>query len=102
VTKNPERSHYDADFERVRAILREWDPIGVYSAADTDENERPPDEYDSYIPPILSSLRSGGGAQRIASYLAFVREKQMGLPPLPSRDREFAERIEKWWGDQRE
>jgi hypothetical protein len=97
VTRRPERQECDADFEKVREFLREWDAIGVYHPADPEDDGWPPDEYDSYIPHILTLLRSGHGAGRIASHLEFARTQQMGLPPHSSRDREFGQRIEEWW-----
>jgi len=49
------------------------------------------------IPQILSLLRAGHGADRISAHLEFARTQQMSLPAAPSRDREFAQRIEAWW-----
>jgi hypothetical protein len=97
VTRRPERLQYDADLQKVREFLRDWDAIGVYHLADPEDDDWPPDEYDSYIPHILSLLHSGHGADRIASHLEFARTQQMGLPPHSSRDLEFARRIEDWW-----
>ena len=92
----------DSDFQRVREFLRAWDAIGLYHPIDVEDDDCPPDEYDSYIPHILSLLRSGHGADRIASHLEFARTQQMGLPPHPSRDLEFGRRIEEWWRSERD
>ena len=97
MTRRSERHEYDANFARVREFLREWDAIGVYHPADAGDDGWPPDEYDTYIPHILSLLRSGHGAERIASHLEFARTQQMGLPPHSSRDLEVAQRIDAWW-----
>ena len=102
MTRRPEREQYDADFEKVRAFLREWDAIGVYQPTESEDDDWPPDEYDSYIPNILSLLRSGHDADRIASHLELARTQEMGLPAHPSRDLEFARRIELWWRSQSE
>lgn len=103
MTRRPPRRRYQEDFDQIRAFLREWDAIGVYRGEKA-EDEWPPDEYDSYIPHILSLLGDGYGADRIASHLEFARTQQMGLPSSPSRDLEYARRIEAWWrspsGDQ--
>ena len=97
MTRRPARQQFDVDFEKVREILRGWDAIGVYHPAEPEDDDWPPDEYDSYIPHILSLLHSGHGADRIASHLDFLRTEQMGLSPYSSHDREFAQKIEEWW-----
>ena len=97
MTRKPQRQQHDADFGKVREFLQKWDAIGVYHPADSEDDDWPPDEYDSYIAHVLSLLHSGHGADRIASYLEFARTQEMGLSPFPSRDREVAKRIEEWW-----
>jgi hypothetical protein len=50
------------EIEQLRSLLmEEWDPIGVHHFSDDDEDrESYWDEYDSYMPAILSDLDSGG------------------------------------------
>ena len=97
MTRRPARQQYDANFEKVREFLRDWDAIGVYHPAEPEDDDWPPDEYDSYIPHFLALLRSGHSADRIASHLEFLRTQQMGLQPQSSRDLKFARKIEGWW-----
>jgi hypothetical protein len=58
------------EIEQLRSLLmEECDPIGVHHFADDDENrESYWDEYDSYIPAILSDLDSGGSPHVAAAF----------------------------------
>lgn len=51
-----------------------WDPIGIAGM--------PPgrDDYDGYVCPVFSLLRSGAPASAIAAHLEYVADKRMGLP----------------------
>jgi hypothetical protein len=63
--------------QRVSEILRkDWDPIGL-------GDDGPKDEYDSYVPQVHEILTNepsvDGAVSQIASYLTWVRIRQMGL-----------------------
>ena len=60
----------------IRALWREWDPIGVYSDPDSG---CPPDEYDSYLGPCLRFLEQPGSEQELAKYLSYIVGEHMGL-----------------------
>ncbi len=70
-----------------------WDPIGI--------NEAFPDaadEYDSYIPTLLSRLLGGATASEVADYLIGVEVDLMGLPSRPAVTlSEVAERVVDWY-----
>lgn len=86
------------EIEQLRALLMEkWDPIGVHDLAD-DEIDREAywDEYDSYMPAILSDLQNGGDVEWLAQYLARRRTVDMGLGNRPDLDRHAAEAIIAW------
>lgn len=51
-----------------------WDPIGVAGMPAAR------DEYDGYVRPVFSLLRSGAPASAIAAHLEYVADKRMGLP----------------------
>jgi hypothetical protein len=81
------RDRFNHDIKAVKAILRRWDPIGVFN--DT-EDAAPADEYDSYAPRILSLLYSGASAAEVAAHLNDVRTNSIGLPPHPNIDEGIA------------
>lgn len=69
-------------------LLREhWNPIHA---------DVPPDEYEAYAPEVarhVSERTDKAAAAHVASYLASVRTRRMGLPDAPEVDAEAAERI---------
>ncbi|MDQ1074287.1 MULTISPECIES: hypothetical protein [Microbacterium] len=74
-TSSPPRSLSPAAL-RVRAVLWEWDPIGVRDIGDG----WPDDEYDDLIVPILEALASKPTADELAADLRSVVEIDYGLP----------------------
>ena len=64
--------------DQINDLLNEWDPIGVVEVLD--KSGLPPEEYRSYVPGILSLLKSGSDARALAEHLAFLRTAVMGLP----------------------
>ena len=86
------------DLLRVRAILREWDPIGVFP----DMEGGPRDEYDSYAPRILRMLEKDCTAQAIVRQLQNLRVRWMELPLVRDRDEEIAARLLAWRHSQHE
>lgn len=79
----------------LRQLFNEWDPIGVYHFDEDDD--LPPDEYDCQIGPLLSALRAGHDAQRIADSLRLQLKNHFGLDPANSNPEAFAERLLNWW-----
>jgi hypothetical protein len=72
-------------------------PIGVHHFSDEDKDrEAYWDEYDSYIPAILSNLEKGGDVECLARYLARRRTMDMSLGQRPDLDRQAAEAIVAW------
>lgn len=59
----------------VRAILNDWDPIGVI------ENGVPSDEYDCLIAPLLDHLAGGADAAAIAAVLRTELSDHFGMDP---------------------
>ena len=62
-----------------------WDPIGAAGVPSAR------DEYDSYLPRVLSLLKQGASDLELAGYLITVEEEQMGLRPNLARASEVAE-----------
>jgi hypothetical protein len=90
--------HPDADPVRrdLRALLRRWDPIGVFE--DDDPAFRPPeDEYDCLIPGILERLDAGQGSDELFGFLEHEIVEHFGLAVRPGVDRAFAQEIADWW-----
>jgi hypothetical protein len=86
------------EIEQLRRILLEkWDPIGVHAFAEPgDDASAYWDEYDSYMPAILSDLERGGDVEWLSQYLASRRTEAMGLDDRPDLDRRAAEFIVAW------
>jgi hypothetical protein len=71
---------YNALVEPVRRVLLEtWDPIGVATIG------APRDEYDSYIPGIISLLQQTMRPEDIAAHLDEIADARMGLRPQRGR-----------------
>lgn len=61
---------------RVRAVLNEWDPIGVHHIG----HGWPEDEYDDLILPVLEALDDRPTIEQLAADLRTVVEVDYGLP----------------------
>jgi hypothetical protein len=79
----------------LRALLYEWDPIGVSA-----EPDWPGDEYDDLIAPLREQLSAGTTAGELAVFLEGWVAEHMGLNPEVDREERFAERLCAWWGQQ--
>ncbi len=67
-----------------------WDPIGI---AGTPQAR---DEYDSYVPSVVSLLLSDAKAESIAAHLTRLTTDPMGMSPNRQRDLETAELLLEW------
>jgi hypothetical protein len=83
------RKRFDRDVEAVKAILREWDPIGVFPNCE----DGPRDEYDSYAPQVLSLLYAAKPAEDIANHLDHLRAHDMRMPKQHEQDFAIATRL---------
>lgn len=61
---------------RIRAVLWEWDPIGVRWIGDG----WPEDEYDDLLVPLIDALAAGPSVDGLAAELRDVLETDYGLP----------------------
>jgi hypothetical protein len=73
--------------------MREWDPIGV---AEWPEAQ---DEYDGYIPHIVSLLDKGASEQEVAKYLDAVATERMELNPDRARSLATARALVRLWAE---
>ena len=83
--------------KEIRALWRQWDPIGVYTSPDS---ACPPDEYDSYLGPCLRLLEQQAPAEEIAKYLSYIVGEYMGLGESGvehSRPPQFARKLQAWY-----
>jgi len=76
----------------LRALLYEWDPIGV-----APEPEWPRDEYDDLVDPLLAALSARAAAGELAVLLEAHVHDHIGLDPDPDREERFAQRLVEWW-----
>lgn len=88
----PDSPWRDRGERELRALLREWDPIGI-----AQEPDWPDDEYDALIEPLRRRLAAGAAAGELAVYLEGHVAEHMGLAPDPDREERFAERLVAWW-----
>jgi hypothetical protein len=65
------------DLRRVEAILRDWNPIGF---------PVPPDEYDSYAPPIVTLVAGGASIDDVRAHLHELRTDTIGVGADPDAD----------------
>ena len=64
-------------------MFEEWDPIGVHTEYDEEDDQRAYwDEYDSYLPEIARRL-GAGDEDGLVTYLAHIRNGFNVTPFLP-------------------
>jgi hypothetical protein len=87
----------------IKAVLREWDPIGVYEPAlSPDEDDPwPDDEYNSYAPRVHALLDSGATSKEVCAWLSEVRTSSMALPKNDEADMRIAEKLVAWFSTER-
>ena len=92
------KASVERQVEAVKSTLRRWDPIGVLPGPGDDEG--PMDEYDSYAPQVLSTLRSGCSVEEMTNHLEWIRTKAIGMTPYRTRDKVVAKELVSWWRSQ--
>lgn len=65
----------------LRALLNEWDPVGVFDPEDGDDESWPVDEYDCIRDPLISHLLRGYGRDDVAAFLRDELTSHFGLEP---------------------
>ena len=83
--------------KEIRALWRDFDPIGVYASPDS---ECPPDEYDNYLGPCLQLLERRASTEELANYLSYIVGEYMGLGTTDlvlSQSSEFAGKLQEWY-----
>jgi hypothetical protein len=76
----------------LRALLYEWDPVGVAA-----EPDWPGDEYDDFVAPLRERLQRGAAAGELAVFLEEQVTQHIGLQPDAEREERFAARLVEWW-----
>jgi len=67
-----------------------WDPIGVSEAPAAR------DEYDSYVPGVVSLVARGATEEELTAFLTDIEASQMGLTPNSERARLAARVLLSW------
>jgi hypothetical protein len=78
----------------LRALLNEWDPIGVGPSG-------PSDEYDCLLWPIMRMLEDGIGQEQLVSSLKNQFTEHFGGRWDPQGAASFAERARAWFRSRR-
>ena len=79
--------------DELRALLYEWDPIGVSA-----EPDWPRDEYDDLIEPLRTRLGAGAHAGELAIFLEQHVTEHIAVDADPDREERLAARLVEWWG----
>jgi hypothetical protein len=79
----------------LRALLYEWDPVGV-----AEEPDWPGDEYDDFVAPLRERLERGATAGELAIFLEQQVSDHVGLQPDADREERFAARLVAWHAGQ--
>lgn len=77
---------------QLRALMCEWDPIGVMS-----DPRWPRDEYDCLVGPLLTLVVSGASEKEIAGHLRKEIDEHFGLAPDNYDFTEIARRVHRWF-----
>lgn len=77
---------------QLRALMCEWDPIGVMS-----DPNWPRDEYDCLVGPLLTLLAQGASEEQLAQYMRKDLDEHFGLPPDNYDFTEVARRVRRWF-----
>ena len=75
----------------LRAMLNEWDPIGVSGLGDAT------DEYDCLLWPLMRMLEENSSVEVLAAYLTTELREHFGLDPSLRGPAEFATRAKNWF-----
>jgi hypothetical protein len=77
----------------LRALLNQWDPIGVMGP------EAPPDdtEYDDLLWPLMRLLEGGASAADLDEHLRRKLDSDYGFTPNPTEVQRVARRIKEWF-----
>jgi hypothetical protein len=81
-----------ARWSELRALLCEWDPIGVMG-----DPEWPRDEYDCMVGPVMRLLESDASDADIAAYLRDEIANHFGLSPEHYDFPSVARRARSWF-----
>lgn len=76
----------------LRALLNEWDPIGVGA-----EPDWPGDEYDDLVEPLRARLAAGASAGELSIFLEQYVIEHIGGASDADREERFAARLVEWW-----
>ncbi|MHB1568387.1 MAG: hypothetical protein ACYC0H_04200 [Solirubrobacteraceae bacterium] len=84
--------HETGERELRQLLYWKWDPIAV-----SGQFPRTADEYDGYVPEVVSALRKGASATDVAELLEAIESDRMGLGQGPSgRLRMLGSEIVSW------
>ncbi len=88
---DPERTGLKA--QGIRALLAEWDPLGV-TASDGSS-----DEYECLVWPLTRLLNREASAEQVASFLSSELAGHFGVDAQTGEPGQFASRLIAWFGN---
>lgn len=90
------KKEYKEYAKELNLLLNRWDPIGVSSREDGVK-----DEYECFIPPIFTVLRSNLKKDDLINVLSNHLLVHVGLPKGNGELDDIAKKIIKWWGNRK-
>jgi hypothetical protein len=92
---------HDAEWARraqreLRALLNDWDPIGILGPDWRADEAGPVDEYDCLRDPLISRLLHDEGREEVAGFLQDELADHFGFGPGPVPN-DVTDRIFEWW-----
>jgi hypothetical protein len=79
-------------FDELRALLNEWDPIGVMG-----EPDWPRDEYEALVEPLRERLDGGTTAGELSIFLEGSVRDFIGVEPDVDRESRLASTLVEWY-----
>jgi hypothetical protein len=91
VTTNPDPERVGLKAQGIRALLAEWDPLGVT------ESDGSSDEYECLVWPLTRLLDREASAEQVASFLSSELAGRFGVDAQTGEPGQFASRLIAWF-----
>ena len=88
---NPDPQRIGLKAQGIRALLAEWDPLGVT------ESDGSSDQYECLVWPLTRLLEREASAEQVASFLSSELAGHFGVDPQTGEPGQFASRLIAWF-----
>jgi hypothetical protein len=90
-TRNPDPERMGLRAQGIRALLAEWDPLGVT------RSDGSSDEYECLVWPLTQLLDREASAEQVASFLSSELAGHFGVDAQTGEPGQFASRLIAWF-----